>query len=88
MSKVSALSESEILAGVILPEQGNLSRAVAESRLSWKFSENSIGRMNQLAELNQESTISAEDRTELDLYIRVENLLNLFHAKARASLNS
>ena len=42
--------------------------------------------MTELAERNQGGDLSAEEREELDSYVRSGHLLALLHSKARKSL--
>jgi len=81
-------TESEILAEVIAPHQGDLSVEVAHSFLSWKFTDEAVARMTSLAERNGRGAITAEERQELENYLRVGSLINLLQAKARLSLSS
>ena len=88
MAKSSTITESEILEDVISPEQGGLSAEVAESMLGWKFTRRAVSRMNQLADRNNKGTITAQERQELEKYLRVGSLINIVQAKARLSLKS
>lgn len=88
MGETSSLTESEILADVIAPDQGDLAAEVAQSVLRWKFTDRALARMNDLADRNNNGTITAQERQDLEKYLRVGNLVNLLQAKARLSLNS
>lgn len=88
MIKSSTITESDILADVIAPDQGDLTTAVAESVLGWKFTSRAVARMNQLADRNSKGTITAPERQELEKYLRVGSLINILQAKARLSLQS
>jgi hypothetical protein len=88
MAKSSPPTETEIMADIISPQQGDLSVEVAESVLAWKFTRRAISRMNQLAERNRKATITPAERQELERYLRVGSLVNLLQAKARLSLKS
>jgi len=88
MAKSSAITESDILADVIAPDQGDLSAEVAQSVLGWRFTSRASARMNRLAERNRKGTISGAERQELEKYLRVGNLINILQAKARLSLKS
>jgi hypothetical protein len=76
----------DILSDVISPHRGDLSSDFAESVLRWKFSDRAIARMNKLARKNREGKLTAEEREELDKYLRVGELINILKAKARLSL--
>jgi hypothetical protein len=84
----SIVTETEILADVIHPDSGDLSREVAETLLLWRFTDRASARMTQLAERNNQGTITPAERDELDKYLRVGSLVNLLQAKARLSLAS
>lgn len=86
MSQTATLSELDILADAIAPNEGDLSPLVAKSLLQWKFSTRTISRMNKLARKNQSGTLSPKERSELDNFMRVGSLIDLVQAKARLSL--
>lgn len=88
MADSSTITESDILADVIAADQGDLAPEVAKSVLKWKFTDQAISRLNQLADRNNKGTISQAEREELDRYLRVGSLINLIQAKARLSLQS
>lgn len=88
MGETSSITESEILADVIAPDRGDLAAEVAQSVLRWKFTDRALARMNDLADRNNKGTITAQERQDLDKYLRVGNLINILQAKARLSLNS
>jgi hypothetical protein len=82
----SATSEAAILARLIQIRQDNLSRGAAEYLLSIHFEDRDVARMNSLAQLAQSGELSEEERTELDSYLHVSNLLAVMQSKARRSL--
>ena len=82
----TTLTEAEILADVLSPDQGDLPTAVAEAVLLWKFNHRATAHINELARRNQSGKISAVEREELERYLRVGSFLNLLQAKARRSL--
>lgn len=88
MAKSTTTTESDILADVIAPDRGDLPPEVAESVLGWKFTNRAVARMNRLADRNNQGTITAQERQELEKYLRVGSLINLLQAKARLSLKS
>lgn len=88
MGETPTITESEILADVIVPDRGDLTAEVAQSVLRWKFTDRAVARMNDLADRNNKGTITAEERQDLEKYLRVGNLINILQAKARLSLNS
>lgn len=86
MSSTATVTDADIMADVIGPERGDLSPAVAQSVLTWKFPQRSLARMKELAERNRCGSISPTERDELDKYLRVGSLINQLQAKARLSL--
>jgi hypothetical protein len=81
-------TESDILSDVIAANRGDLSPAVAQSVLKWKFRAAAVRRINQLADRNRKGTITDAEREQLQRYLRVGSLINLIQAKARLSLQS
>jgi hypothetical protein len=88
MASPSKITESDILADVIVANRGDLSPEVAKTVLKWKFRADTVRRINRLAERNRKGTISDTDREQLERYLRVGSLINLIQAKARLSLSS
>jgi len=76
------------LAEVLAADGGELAPDVAATVLRWRFSKKSEKRITQLAQQNQQGTISAADRVVLERYLRVGSLLNLLQAKARLALRA
>lgn len=88
MAEAPTITESEILADVIAPNNGDLTPEVAQSVLRWKFTEDAVARMNDLANRNNKGTITPQERQDLEKYLRVGSLINILQAKARLSLKS
>lgn len=88
MSNTPILTESDILADVMAAGEGDLSPEAARSVLNWKFSPDATSRISELAERNRQGTITAQERLDLEKYLRVGNLINILQAKARLSLKS
>ncbi|HEV3237829.1 MAG TPA: hypothetical protein VGZ25_12620 [Gemmataceae bacterium] len=70
------------------PENNGPSHEAARSILKLKFDEATIARMNELAKRNQEGLLSEEERQELEVCVKVGDLLSLLQQKARKSLES
>ena len=85
---ITTISESDILAEVLGADDGDLAPAVARSVMKWKFSAKTSRRITQLAQKNQQGSITARERETLERYLRVGSLINLLQAKARLSLKS
>lgn len=81
------ITEADILAHIISPDQPDLPPESAQSILELKFDQPAVTRMNALAEKNRADTLSDDERTELEKYLRVGQFLNLLQAKARVSLH-
>lgn len=83
-----AITETDILAAVIVPDQGNLSPEAARSLLALKFGPLAERQMTELAERNQRGEWTAAEQADLEKYLRVGAFLNLIQAKARLSLTA
>jgi hypothetical protein len=81
-----SITEADLLADIIGPEEGNFPADVAKFVLRWKFGVRAARRMSTLAERNAKGAISHAERDELERYLRVGSLINLVQAKARLSL--
>jgi hypothetical protein len=84
----SSLTEADIFARIVHPENGCLSQEVSRLILDLRFEVEDITRMNELAEKNNHGLLSETERQEMEKYLRVGNFLNLLHAKARRSLQN
>jgi hypothetical protein len=82
----TAKSEVAIWARIMEPEKNGLSPEAARSILRLGFREQDKVRMNELAQKNQAGLLSPEEREELESYVKVGDVLSLFHLKARKSL--
>ena len=80
------ITEADILAHVIAPDQPDLPPESARAILELKFDQTAVERMNGLAEKNRADTLSEAERVEMEKYLRVGQFLNLLQAKARVSL--
>jgi hypothetical protein len=79
--------EGEIWTHLIQSGNGTFPEAAAHEVLAFNFTDGQKARMHDLAERNGEGKLSATEKTELESYIRVANVLALLHAKARRSIN-
>lgn len=71
---------------MISPNSETIEPDVARAILKWKFSAESVDRMNWLAERNRSDTMTSEEREELERFIRVGSRVNVLQAKARLAL--
>ena len=85
---MTTISESDILADVLGAEEADLTPAVARTVMKWKFSTKTSWRITELAQKNQQGSITAREWESLERYLRVGSLINLLQAKARLSLKS
>jgi hypothetical protein len=86
--KNNKTSEIAIFGRLIKADKGDLSRELAQYILTFGFDEDDQARMRDLAERNQEGSLSSEEREELQNYVKVGHLLALLHSKARRSLKA
>jgi hypothetical protein len=82
------VSEAEILQAVVAPQEPELEPNVARSILTFHFTAAQCARMTELADKNNEGTITPAERTEMENFARVGNFLSLIQSKARISLQS
>ncbi len=82
----AGITEADILNEVVAPDRPGLPQEAARSILSLGFTENARKRIRELLEANRLGTLVAEERAELDKYLRVGQFLDLLQAKARVSL--
>ena len=75
-----------ILEKVIAPTRGDFPADLARHILSLDFPPSDHARYEQLSVKVQESSLTEEERAELDEYLAVNDLLMFLQAKARASL--
>jgi hypothetical protein len=75
-----------ILGRLINPDTGDLSPEAAESLLRLDFPEADHARMAELSSKAQDGALTAEEREELQEFVRVADLLAVLQSKARRSL--
>ena len=86
MSRNVSITEAGILEKVVAPAVGNLTPEAARALLSLRFDRATTQTIRTLLRQNNRGTITAADRLALEKYLRVGQLLDLLHAKARVSL--
>ncbi|HEY1375294.1 MAG TPA: hypothetical protein VGF55_00785 [Gemmataceae bacterium] len=79
-------TEADILEQVIAPRAADLSPEAARSLLALSFDRPTTSYIRQLLQRNNRGTITTDERIALERYLRVGQLLDLLHAKARLSL--
>jgi len=77
---------SAIWSRIVQPERGTLSPEVARAWLKLDFNAEDQRRVEVLSSRASDGTLSAEERAELEEYVRVNNELMILQSKARLSL--
>lgn len=72
---------------IIAPAEGDLPPNLAEYLLRLRFSPEDHATYESLSAKAQEGTLSAEERSALEDLLTANDVLTIFHAKARASLD-
>ncbi len=75
-----------ILDRVIKPSQGDLAEALAQYILSLDFPKSDHERYARLSERAQDGLLSADEKSELEEFLNVNDFLSTVQAKARSSL--
>ena len=86
--KRDATSEIAILGRLIEADGTDLSRELARYILTLGFDEEDQNRMSELAQKNQEGSLSSDEKAELENFAKAGHLLALLHSKARKSLKA
>ena len=81
------VTEADILADIIQPNQATLSKDSARDILRMSFSENAHDRMAELCDGHNRGELEPQELAELESYRRVGLLVDLLQAKARLSLD-
>ena len=81
-----ANTETAIWERVIDPNEEDLSPEAARFLLRLDFGEPDHARMQELAQKSNDGTLTADERVELQNYVRIGNVLALMQSKARLSL--
>jgi hypothetical protein len=82
----AANTESVIWSRLLSNGKNGLSPVLARHILRVSFTDQDKARMHELAQKNQEGTISPEELQELDSYVKVGDLLAILKSKARMAL--
>jgi hypothetical protein len=81
------LSHPAILERLIAPQQGDFSPELASYVLAMDFPPSDHRRYADLASKAQSASLTPDERSELEDYLSVDELLTLLRSKARASLH-
>jgi hypothetical protein len=74
---------SKLVGGSLL----EISPEMARHFLSWQFTDEDRGRVQDLLDKNSANELSTEERRELDLYVAADDLLSVLHAKSAVVLH-
>jgi hypothetical protein len=86
MAKTISLTEAAILDKVVSPGVADLSAEAARGLLALRFDGATTRSIRTLLARNNRGSITAEERLDLEKYLRVGQFLDLVHAKALLSL--
>ena len=81
-------TEIAIFARLLKADKGPMRRDLVGYLLTLGFDDEDQERMRNLAARNQEGPLSAEEREELQNYVKAGHLLALLHSRARISLKT
>jgi hypothetical protein len=80
------LTEADILFDIVTPDEPMLNQDFARAVLSVRFNDTVTNKIRGLLQKNNAGTITAEEKADLEKYVRVGQFLDLMQAKARLSL--
>ena len=86
MATTTMTTEADILEQLVAPAEADLPADLARALLRFKFDAPTTRKIRRLLRQNNSGTITGEDRVLLEKYLRVGQMLDLVHAKARLSL--
>ncbi len=86
MDSTTTITEADILEKLVGAMGSRLTAQVARAILNVKFDAETTRRIRRLLQKNNRGRISAEERLTLENYLRVGQLVDLLHAKAKATL--
>ncbi len=78
------IEPSDILSRLDVP----MTPAAAESVLQWKFTDQAVDRMNELAEKARQGTLTEEEEATVDMFEGLNNVLGILKSRARQLLNA
>ncbi len=85
-STLPSITEAEILAQVVSPEEPDLPPEVARAILRLAFRGKALTKMRELLDKNNRGLLDAAEQSDMEKYRRVGQFLDLMQAKARLSL--
>ena len=78
--------DAAILARLIRPRTNDLPVPAAKAFLNIRIEGDELARLHDLLARNQDGELDADEKADLESYLRVSAFLDLMHAKARRSL--
>jgi len=87
MSAANPVSEAALLEEMVSPLDEGFKPEAAEAILRLRFSDETYDRIRALLDANNRDALSEQEKRDLEKYLRVGQLLDLLHAKARLCLN-
>jgi hypothetical protein len=81
-----SITDADILAAVVAPQQPTMSAEAARFFLDLRFTQEQIEHMHALAEKNNMGTLTEGERADMESYARVGSFISLVQSKARLSL--
>ena len=82
----SPIRELDIWSEVLGPDENGMPKDDAKAILRWSFNEQAKARMEELATRNNQGAISDSERSELEAYIHVGQVVGILQARARRAL--
>jgi len=79
-------TEAAILTRLVNPGRDDFSAEAASALLKLEFDPEDLNRLHWLASKNQQGTLTAAEKSELEGFLRISSFLDLMHARARQSL--
>ena len=86
MPTTTSITEAGIIEKIIAAADGKFDAGVAQSWLQFRFDGETTRTIRNLLQKNNRGTISANERLELEKYLRVGKFLDLLHARAKLAL--
>jgi hypothetical protein len=78
------IEPADILSRLDVP----MTTPTAESVVQWKFSDDAIDCMNDLAEKARQGTLTPQERASVEVFEHLNNLLGIIKSRARQHLKS
>ena len=80
------LTEADILSDIVAPDEPTLNQEFARAVMGVRFSDRAQEQIRELLQKNNAGTMTTDEQSDLEKYVRVGQFLDLMQAKARLSL--